>query len=289
MRRGMDPRFAGISGLGGFRKSYTGSSFHRLLAVGLAAVMLLPLAFHLARGEAANAGGTADILFSLLGAPLVFWLMWRRRGDAVMLYDEGIACARSGELAVLKWRDICTVREAQVIVSFHEEPTRSMVCLSLETADGGEVNMGWLVDIEQLWEAIGQHVSDCRLRQKLREIRIGRSLSFGPFRVNHGGLVFAANGKERSVDWARIRAVREERGRDPTERKLNVLMESPSSHAVETLARVERYEIPNFHLFLALCTHLAGLEQRRNGRGDGRSARRAPRLRGGSHGRRDRD
>jgi hypothetical protein len=87
MGKQADLRFASVRGLGRFRKRYGSSIVFPLVCAAIALLMLGPLVYHILTPGPIRGAAMADVLFSLVCAPLVFWLFWRRIREAVALYE----------------------------------------------------------------------------------------------------------------------------------------------------------------------------------------------------------
>ncbi len=262
-----DSRFESITRLGLCHRLYKGSVIYRVIAVLLGSMMLLPLAFHLIQRQAGGIGGEADMAFSLVGAPLVFWLVWRRCSDTVAVYDGGIACAgRGGVLGgmlEIRWEEISNLRETVATLRAGEEEVRQVRELFIETRDGKRVDLLGLEDIEELWDEIGRNVARAVLSDRVAQVEAGRPLSFGPFRVSAQGVGRTVKGEDQIVAWAGIHSVRQEPGNLSLYPRIAVEVQPGYPSETDTWACELRSQVPNVHTFIALCNHFMDAERSR--------------------------
>jgi hypothetical protein len=165
-----DPRFAGVRGLGRFRKRYRSARIFPFAGALFALLMLGPLVFHvLSPGRLAGAA-IADVLFSVIGAPLVIWLFWRHSGETVALYQRGFACYRQGRLVQVGWDDVCRLYVCLAPMPYSREDVGRRYCV--ETRRGALVELSGLAHIEELWEVIGNEVDG--IRDERQKLKIGK-------------------------------------------------------------------------------------------------------------------
>ena len=245
-----DGRCTEVIGLGRFRKLYRTANIFQAVAVVLAAMMLTPLAFRLISRQPFAEGGLADLLLSMVGAPLVIWAMWSRQSDAVALYDGGIACWRRQGLIQIRWQDIGRIWKTP----YDSDKMLSVAPYCIGTRAGGIVELTGLAGLDELWAVIEQHVAKAGLPAVLEQIRLGETVPFGPFEVSASGLAFTKKGQERFAEWARIESVKPQ----AWPKNIVVLAEGEHSDSIKEWARVPQVEIRDLHIFLALCKRLLG-------------------------------
>ncbi len=262
-----DPRFASVSGLGRFRKLYVpsrGEAIFRVLVVSLIVATLVWQA-------TSRVSASAFIWIALAASAVVLlflaWAFWHQQGDAVALYDGGIACLHRESLVQVQWDEISQLREtvSMPLLIPPEEPPVSQQWL--DTRDGRKVELPEMQDREGLWTAIGEEVARRLLPDRLAAMKAGQVLAFGPYRVDRNGLRFTQAREERCIEWAKIRAV----GNEPALPlgKLAVWIEAENPAYTDRWAGVPRYLIPDAAIFLALCRHFARLDQAGTPKGGG--------------------
>ncbi len=256
----MDRRFESVTSLGTCHRLYRGRVAYRVIAVLVGGLMLIPLVFHLLQPAAEASGGSADIAFSVIGAPTAFWLIWRRCSDTVGVFDQGLALAGRGGLfggmLEVRWPEIRSLREGPVVLSTHssEAENQTVTQLLLETTSGRRVEMLGLVDIEQLWADIGRGMARNLLRGQVHEVEAGRDLEFGSFLVSARGLTWRRKGQEKTVEWEQLRSVRVDPEGSSRYPSVSVVGRGPQARE-QPWASVTRAQIPSAHLFIALCNH----------------------------------
>ncbi len=231
----------------------------RVVAVILALLLLMPLAYHLYRADLSAPGASAEVVFSLIAAPTVFvWLWWIKRGDAVALYAGGIGCRHGNEVWQLGWREVRSLREAVVMVRSDEDNYHPAAQLSIETRDGRVLDLAWLVDMHELWDEIGKEVARLEVPRQLSLIQAGEAAEFGPFRLEAHRLTVAWDDAVRFVPWPDVTEVLTVNARKPEDGARIIEVWTRGQLGTEDCAAVPRLAIPNFHTFYALCRQLRG-------------------------------
>ncbi len=254
----LDPRFAGVTGLGPLRELYTtprtklrGALIILLLIVLPCGYVLYQAADSLEKSMLAVAGALVALI--LLFA--VFGEIWMAP-SAVALYERGLAYHDRRGLALIRWEDIERLDESWAIWG-DEYGTSARGSFHIWTRDGRQWKLpGELADRNKLWAVIVSQTGPSVLMQPLALIHSGETLYFSPFHVSREGLEITEKGKDRFAKWSDLRAIEEFPDAALPGLSTVVIWDVSTKPYTETsFARIRRDKIVDPVTFLALCRH----------------------------------
>ncbi len=208
------------------------------------------------------------------------------------LYEDGFANHGHTGLVRVRWDEIKTlehwVGERELVkglISWEDSISHRYIVRTQSNEE--TVLTDSLLGHDDLWAAIGMNAAAAVLDHYLAVIQSGQTIAFGPFSLDAHGLHYGPeksdkscpadtrgmgpvmldaravihrlrkSQKARSIAWNEIGLVQLRPQRwQPNLNEIVVMERVPSAHPDHVWAHHIEHEIPNCHIFLALCKHL---------------------------------
>ena len=175
---------------------------------------------NLVLGVLLTGAGIAALLLAVMGAGIAMflaflmcmglggwclWSTWNDWGQAVAVFDRGIAVARGEDVREIPWEEVAAVFQSITRHYTYGIHTRTTYLYTVQLADDTKYKFdNRFKDVEALGKAIQTAVSNALYPKYIAALKAGSRLEFGPLALDYNKLY---SGKK-ELNWDEVKSVK---------------------------------------------------------------------------------